>query len=63
MARVKIDLPCRENDMLHMLSAVKLGAAVSPETFSSAVADLTAYLEQQKLVASTSANVGASSIL
>lgn len=41
--------------MLHMLSAVKLGAAVSPEIFYSAVAELTAYLEQQKLIASTSA--------
>ena len=49
--------------MLHMLSAVKLGAAVSPEAFYSAVAELTAYLEQQKLIASTSAIVGASSIL
>ena len=37
--------------MLHKLSAVTLGAAVSPEAFYSAVAELTAYLEQQKLIA------------
>ena len=37
--------------MLHMLSAVKLGAAVSPEAFSSAVAELTAHLKQQELIA------------
>ena len=41
--------------MLHMLSAVTLGPAVAPEAFYSAVAELTAYLEQQKLIASTSA--------